>query len=69
MGEKSKRRDAKSKERGKICREQREGGGVGAAAECYVGLENIVFLSAGWLNQFSSVQSVSDFRNRTENVL
>jgi hypothetical protein len=59
MGEKSKRRDAKSKERGKICREQREGGGVGAggraAAECYLGLENIVFLSAGWLNQFSSV--------------
>ena len=34
-----------------------------------LGLENIVFIggffsSAGWLNRFGSVQSVSDFRNR-----
>ena len=36
-----------------------------------LGLENIpfivvFFLNAGWLNRFGSVQSVLDFRNRTE---
>jgi len=46
-----------------------KGGKGRLMAKVILGLENIVFiltffLSIGWLNQFGSVQSVSDFRNR-----
>jgi len=69
--EKSQRGEMQRVKRGERYAESKgtEGGGVGAAAECYLGLENIVFLSDGWLNRFGSVQSVSNFRNRTGNVL
>jgi hypothetical protein len=45
-----------------------ESKGSGGGVNVTLGLENILFilvffLSAGWLNLFGSVKSVSDFRN------